>query len=399
MEIQYIRKWMSSYMVLPQEKQLHEWEEKMISHVVHFGVIFAECICEDGRKALWYDITGKQSLDAVLEEEKLDYELLCQLLLGIYKSAEGLEEILFCAEHILLLPESIFLNCERKQVSFCYYPQNVQNIAESFLQLMEYLLMKLDHEDDRAVELAYHIYEQAEKGQWSFGELKKSIVLTYQSEEEQDRKSAAYNISEKKLEEAETAAGGRKEAEEYEEETAWQTEMAAGKDKKPAAILKMWTEQLKKCVYAYLPDYIVQRIGSIQRSYKNSEREQKEQFVFEPEEEEEEPVLHPTVLLEQVNHAIQGVLRYEGSGACENLVIAGEEYLIGSDEGCAGYIPNQAVSRRHAKISRVGDVYMIEDLNSRNGTYVGGMLLNYRTKISLQKNEIVIFADEKFRFI
>ena len=92
-------------------------------------------------------------------------------------------------------------------------------------------------------------------------------------------------------------------------------------------------------------------------------------------------------------------MRYEGVGKCENLVITGEEYIIGSDEGCAGYIPSKTVSRRHARITRVEDIYFVEDLNSLNGTRVGGELLNYKTRVSLQKNEMIAFADQKFRFI
>ena len=44
-------------------------------------------------------------------------------------------------------------------------------------------------------------------------------------------------------------------------------------------------------------------------------------------------------------------------------------------------------------------VYFMEDLNSANGTKVGGTLLDYKGKISLERNEIIEFADEKFRFI
>ena len=41
----------------------------------------------------------------------------------------------------------------------------------------------------------------------------------------------------------------------------------------------------------------------------------------------------------------------------------------------------------------------IEDMNSANGTKAGGTLLDYKMKVSLQANEILEFADEKFRFI
>ena len=81
------------------------------------------------------------------------------------------------------------------------------------------------------------------------------------------------------------------------------------------------------------------------------------------------------------------------------MVIDISPYTIGSEATCDGYLPSATVSRRHARILRKDDIYLIEDLNSSNGTYVGGELLDYRTRVSLQKNEIVIFADEKFRFI
>ena len=40
-----------------------------------------------------------------------------------------------------------------------------------------------------------------------------------------------------------------------------------------------------------------------------------------------------------------------------------------------------------------------EEMNSANGTKAGGTLLDYKMKVSLQANEILEFADEKFRFI
>ena len=133
---------------------------------------------------------------------------------------------------------------------------------------------------------------------------------------------------------------------------------------------------------------------------KHHQQVEEKKYVFDPEEEEEwQDTARPTVLLQQTTEPIQGILRYEGDGTCANLEIKGERYVIGSDRNCEGYLPSSTVSRRHAQITRTGDVYFIEDLNSANGTWVGGSLLDYRTKMSLQKNEVILFADEKFRFI
>lgn len=388
MEIRYIRKLMTSHMVIEQNVCLSEWEEKMITYASLPGILFADRICEDGTCSLWYDITGKQSLDVVLEGRSLDYNLLCRILMGIYEAAEGLDGILLKAENMLLMPESIYLDYEMKKIFFCYYPQNTMLIEEMFLQLMEYLLTKLAHEDEKAVELAYGIYEQACKKGWSLYQLKERISLAYQAEEVLKEAVSEMQDFEKTLS---TTFGQENDIpgelmEEKEEMVCQNT------------FLGKCVHRIQKILRDYLPQELYRRRPK--RAGTKTLGGKDEKFVFEPDEEEEEhAVSRPTVLLAQLNKPIEGVLRYEGTGNCENLVIEGDEYLIGSERTCAGYIPSETVSRKHAKISRIGDVYMIEDLNSSNGTYVGGELLNYKTKISLQKNEIIIFADEKFRFI
>ena len=77
MKIQYIRKLTASYMVLAQCEELQEWEKKMIAHAPKGNIVFAECVQENGEKYLWYNITGKQALDAVLETETFSYDMLC----------------------------------------------------------------------------------------------------------------------------------------------------------------------------------------------------------------------------------------------------------------------------------------------------------------------------------
>lgn len=377
MEIRYIRKLMTSHMVIEQTELLSEWEERMIAHASLENVLFADCVREDGRSDLWYDITGKQSLDVLLEEKKLDYDLLCQILMGIYDAVEGIEGILLRAESLLLVPESIFLDYELEQVYLCYCPGNVASVNELFLQLMEYLLTVLNHDDARAVELAYGIYGRAAKSGWSMHEIKSEVCLSYQSEE----------TVEELVEMQETC-----ECEDMKDENMPITSKEFSENR--------WDKYLAKVKVA-LSEPVSQCIRNIfgKSSILRKTQKEKERFVFEPETDERESVSRPTVLLAELARAPEGILRYEGNGECTDLMITEEAYLIGSDRTCRGYIPSETVSRRHARITRVDDIYFVEDLNSSNGTYVGGELLNYKTKVSLHKNEIVIFADEKFRFI
>jgi ABC-type multidrug transport system ATPase subunit/pSer/pThr/pTyr-binding forkhead associated (FHA) protein len=54
------------------------------------------------------------------------------------------------------------------------------------------------------------------------------------------------------------------------------------------------------------------------------------------------------------------------------------EIIIGRDPGIDVTIPSAAVSRRHARLTREGDAYMLEDLGSSNGTYLNGERLTAR---------------------
>ena len=153
----------------------------------------------------------------------------------------------------------------------------------------------------------------------------------------------------------------------------------------------------KQDILSWLTGLLFRRTHTNVSSY---DREFDEAFVFEPEEEDIPQNTRPTVLLASISQKPQGILRYEGKESlCGDLQITGTSYVIGSERSCDGCIPSTTVSRRHARITVKEDIYFIEDLNSSNGTYVGGELLGYKNKVSLQKNEIVIFADEKFRFI
>lgn len=370
-------------MILEAAEPLAEWEKQMIERNAAEGILFGEQTTEDGHNRIWYDITGKQSLQQFLEGEKLSYDLLAALLVGIYEAAAYVEAILLCADGILLLPETIFLDYRTGKISFCYYPGNGRTLPEMFADLMEHLLIHVDHGDEAAVRLAYDAYGQIPKG--SIKMLADILRIPYEAENaEAESDVYVQPVSEQ------DAMPKQPRRPEYQRGTKEPVKRSAQE-----VLLKCgeWGKRL-----AALGDTLKNAWKKTGGAWKRGAVE--EAYIFEPEEAAEETAgRRPTVLLREINCPPEGILRYEGVGDCTDLEIRGESCVIGSDSACAGYIPSATVSRRHAKITRKGDLFFIEDLNSANGTYVGGTLLNYRTKMSLEKNEIILFADEKFRFI
>ncbi len=66
------------------------------------------------------------------------------------------------------------------------------------------------------------------------------------------------------------------------------------------------------------------------------------------------------------------LVRVEGEELGQLLTLDGDEIVIGRLAGCSICIPDAGISRKHCRIVRVGDGYVLEDLDSANGTYVGG---------------------------
>jgi pSer/pThr/pTyr-binding forkhead associated (FHA) protein len=87
------------------------------------------------------------------------------------------------------------------------------------------------------------------------------------------------------------------------------------------------------------------------------------------------------------------------STVLKELKIDQDEIIIGRDSGNDIQIDNVAVSREHARIIRGPNYYLIEDLNSTNGTFVNGKKINKKflqevDEISIGKHSLQIVLED-----
>ena len=68
----------------------------------------------------------------------------------------------------------------------------------------------------------------------------------------------------------------------------------------------------------------------------------------------------------------------EGTTSPKEFELTRPEVIIGRDPNVDVTFPSPAVSRRHARLTREGEGYMLEDLGSSNGTYLNGERLSER---------------------
>ena len=109
--------------------------------------------------------------------------------------------------------------------------------------------------------------------------------------------------------------------------------------------------------------------------------------------------IHPTVCLSDYREHPQGMLLYEGMENRSNIIIDKDCTRIGQGDEADAVIGKDTISHFHAVINRENQEFYLEDLNSTNGTFVNNEVLAYKQKKKLKSNDIIRFADVKYRFV
>jgi len=82
--------------------------------------------------------------------------------------------------------------------------------------------------------------------------------------------------------------------------------------------------------------------------------------------------------VDRVSKALRVV---QGKDRGRQYELADGEILVGRDQSCQIVIDDDSVSRRHARVLLENDTCVIEDLHSRNGTYVNGQKIDGRVTL------------------
>lgn len=153
MRTEYKRDMNHNYLILTGDERIDTDSYQVRMIVANAVPDLLQCRIQgiDGKFMVYYDITSRHSMTALFEEKKMDLESLQVILGGFIQIMEEMSEYLLNPCQLILEPEYIYLDAERKSVRFCYLPGFHGEIQKQFQSLAEYILPKLDHEDGKAV--------------------------------------------------------------------------------------------------------------------------------------------------------------------------------------------------------------------------------------------------------
>lgn len=377
MEINYKRNLNQSYMVIDAEAfysgyQLHMCKENHIAHLLPF-----DTIVEDGQMKFWYEITGKKSLEHVVESREFNLDVFIRLLETLSMVARAIRPYLLEEEGLLLSPDTIFIENGGRNIFLGYCPGKHEAIIDNFRHLMEYLLSKINHEDEVMVLAGYEAYQRATEEGFSIDGILRSISQYRISEENGAKRSQPDNhINEIERTQGTTNLSMQNREEAWENRTEPASEQSAD-------------EKLRRCIQAIsrVPAFLLAKFGK-----------EKEQVMYLPTDYEEQKVDEPTVCLTQ-EEGTKGILQYAGSGEVANIMLDHFPFIIGSGEQADGKVLVHGVSRLHARITKEKEEYYIEDLNSMNGTWLNEQALVYRERERISMHDQIQLGREKFVFM
>ena len=376
----------------------------------------------DGEMLFYYEITSLQPITVSFEKKKLGQEDLREIFAGSIQVLDALEEYLLDPDSLVMDPGFIYRSAQDGAFYFCYFPGYRRGIWEQIQRLTEYLLPKIDHEDNEAVTLGYTVYRQAMEADFTLDQMKQTLYESGTCHREESQEALQEEMEERVFLREEDVTFQWEEPEKKQSPLfpgivylcilAVSTAVFIGMAFLQRNGYLPWMN-LTMILEAVLLVGIFAMAGTFfYRTYKkgkNAEslktRETEETIKKEPKEEEpqekeitkEEDPLQTTVLYEGETDRASFVSsqpeRYK------TIYLQQELTIVGKMESASDVvIPLPTISRVHAKVRKRNGEYYLTDLNSRNGTSVNGVLLNGEEEYLLKHQDQVSFADADYIF-
>jgi len=368
-EVKYERNITGSFIKIPSSYQ-GEFDENLMLRKKLQGLVPVEKCFYNQMGQYWYNITGMQPLETRCQVRSVDYRFIQKLLLRICEQLELMELNMFSPEILILDPEYIYLSNSTQEIFFVIYPGTEGDIMKNIRQLMDYLLVHIDHSNVEEVQEIYRLYELILNNACTIADIKKEFE---HRQEEKLRKEIENEVPQESTNEI----------------VKWEKDAELGRERPK---MRSTLEVLKTKMLSIL---------KIDFGKRDKPKESEEYIVYPVYDEEtcDLGLTTPTICISTPVNRVVGKLKYEGDGDFRDISIEESEVRIGKGESVDVKICHDTISRIHARVTVEDNDYYIEDLNSTNGTYLNDEMLPFRTKRKLKQNDVVKFAEITYRFV
>ena len=385
-----------------------QFEAKMLMENKIEGIVPMQTRNVDGEEYYYYDITSKQPVANLFERGQLKYEQIKAIFGGIISVIENGRKYLLSENDFILDIEYIYITLSNFNVSLCYFPGYSIDISKQFISIIEYIMDKADHNDEKAVLLVYSLYKAA-KQECTLTIIKDILNKEVQVPDKVVKENDEYDYQTESIVN-ETVDEKNLDLEEDEKDTminftpyvfgvgsfiilkfilqvSWIISVSAGVCICSGVLLFFAIFKSKKKSDNDIKND--EEVKDFDLGYEFSQLPTQEENIDEYEEE--------TMLLADYR-VKRHYLIPVGEMSEEEIAISEYPFIIGKLKDKVDYVLNDdTISRMHAKIQMVdNNQLMLTDLNSKNGSFINGERLLANETKKINPGDKIAFADFEF---
>ena len=357
-----------------------------------------------------YDVSSKRSLEQEYADKKMNFQNLMELFYGLNEIINRANEYLLNHSHFIMEPKFLFKDMETEELHCLYFPDVKAETEkrEMYRPLADFLLDKIDHRDEYAVNVAYHFYKISKEEYFSFdtfvGFIEKEALLAQAKEKREKEKCVQIKETQTSVSEiGEQAVRG----------FSYIEENIGGQENSP----KWWISGVlfivgalmtvgyflipvlhSYALYILLPGLTgsILGIGLLIRNIIILFREKEEDTYIQ----ETEPVRveeyfddtldDVTVFFDQEQYIR---LKWKEGRFSKEYLLEEFPVTVGKLKESVQIVINDfSVSRLHARIRKQGNILYLQDLDSTNGTYVNQKRLQTGEEAIINRGDEIQFG-------
>lgn len=443
MKITYRREMKHNYLIVdPEALMWRNYECRMLSKNAIDGVLSFQLRQIDDEIRFYYEITSRQPLSRMVDGHPIRERELRQLILGIAGVLDRMEQYLLRENIVLLEPEYIYVEPETFRIWLCLVPGLDRDFPEDYGKLLEYLLGKVDHQDKESVVLAYGLYQETRKENYGMDDILRLMMA--EKKPHQDETCSTESVTECMAEETEERASpgqrprvdvelsktqlpklsfrekvknwlekpqkGKKNRGEESPNVPWETLFREELNTERSGCTISPTERFSensrgfRMNRAEAEENFRMNRAEAEQNFRMNQVETEQKFGQKTQgkswEKPSEPGRNTTLLADFSAENTVIMRKLFALDPCqEDIVLSYYPFIIGKQKHLVDYyLDHETVSRLHVRIDQTEDGWVIQDLNSSNGTMVGGKLLENNESSKLCPGDEVRIAGLRYRF-
>jgi hypothetical protein len=401
------------------------YQLKMITDNAISGLLRTSKRNINGEAFLYYEVNSLQALATMFEHRKMSKSMTVRLLDSLRRVLLEMKNYLLGDGGLLLKPEYIYVNWEREEVFFIYYPFEEDVEQNQVKHLLEYLVRVIDHRDGQLTEMIYSMCHLAEREGLSLGELEHRLTeFAFASMEQTVEQTVEQyiDVSDRKEEAFDSLAPAKQTENPYaigEEKQKKRLLLVAGISAvgtiatllyqhffalSAKAMLLSWV-----LVVAFLVFFVRTVAFFVVLKYEFGKAEDEEPIFLNHDDSKHERHYEFNVAAAEFHG--DTVFMAEHEEACENRLYGtnkGNKHIIELShfpftigklaENADFCLKEASISRLHVRFTKNGSHILMTDLNSTNGTYRNGIRLEPSETVAIEAGDEIRLGKLGFCF-